>query len=133
MMMRTSSSKLASCPLNSVDFEAETSKMVWFCSTFLKLIPADCRETSTGAADGAFFFSTCRTQSRRTYANAVTAASTRATTADQRAYLAASLRNMHSVKQTSCGLYSRRNRGGLIQPIRRWPQCPADAPVRGGH
>src|SRR6202047_4677793 len=97
MVIRTSSSKLASCPLNSVDFDAATSKMVRFCSTFLKLIPADWRDTSTGAAGGAFCFSTWRTQSRLTYATAVNAASTSATSADQRAYLAASLRNIHLV------------------------------------
>src|SRR5437764_8744980 len=119
--MRTSSSKLASWPLKSVDFEAATSKMVCFCSTFLKLSPADCRETSTGADGGAFFFSTWRTQSRRTYARTVMAASSNATIADQRAYLAASLRNIHLVKQSSGRVYS----GGqkpLSWRIPHWPE-----------
>src|SRR5258708_37487010 len=107
MVIRTSSNKLASCPLNSVDFDAATSKMVRFCSTFLKLIPADWRDTSTGAAGGAFCFSKWRNQSRPTYATAVTPPRTHATSADPRAYLPPSLPHTCLVLAKDLQLYMR--------------------------
>src|SRR5713226_4517778 len=105
MVIFTSSSKLASLSLNSVDFEACTVKMVRFCSTLENVSPLERRVTSLGAAGGAFFFSICLAHPRCRYTATVTPARSKATVADQRAYRAASFLLMLSVKQNFGWLY----------------------------
>src|SRR6266436_6194152 len=103
----TSSSKLASLPLKSVAFEASTVKIFWFPSILEKVSPFERRVTSCGAGGGAFCFSRCATHLRSKYTPAVRLASSNAAAADQRAYFAASLRFMSSVKQNFEGVYRR--------------------------
>src|SRR6266581_645918 len=69
------------------------------------VVPLSNRVTSLGAGGGAFSFSRCATHLRSRYTPAVRLASSNAVAADQRAYFAASLRFMISVKQNLSGLY----------------------------
>src|SRR5258707_14922017 len=105
MVIFTSSSKLASLSLKSVAFDASTVKIFWFPSILEKVSPFERRVTSCGAGGGAFSLSRCATHLRSKYTPAVRLASSNAAAADQRAYFAASLRFMSSVKQNFQGLY----------------------------
>src|SRR4029077_13135006 len=107
MVIFTSSNKLASVPLNSVAFDASTVKIFWLPSPLEKVSPLESRVTSCGAGGGAFCFSRYATSLRSTYTPAVALASNRAAAADHRAYFAASLRFMSSVKQNFEGVYRR--------------------------
>src|SRR5579859_2826886 len=107
MVIFTSSSRLASLSLKSVAFEASTVKIFCVPNPLEKVRPLDSLVTSRGAAGGAFFCSRCATHLRSRYTPAVTVASSNAAAADQRAYFAASLRFMHSVKQNFAGVYRR--------------------------
>src|SRR5207249_6564226 len=120
MVIFTSSSKLASLSLKSVAFDASTVNIFWFPAAFENVMPLSNRVTSLGAGGGAFSFSRCATHLRSRYTPAVRLASSNAAAADQRAYFAASLRFMSSVKQNFEGVY------------RRWYVCPeegADQPA----
>src|ERR1700676_407901 len=103
----TFSSRLAPLSLKSVDFEASTVKILRGPSIFEKVSPLDCFSTFTGAAGGASLRSLIRCQPRFRYTPAVKQASSSATAADQRAYRAASLLRIDSVKQNSQRLYRR--------------------------
>src|SRR6266403_217397 len=105
----TSSSKLASLPLKSVAFDASTVKILWFPSILEKVSPFERRVTSCGAGGGAFCCSRCAAHFRSRYITAVRLASSNAAAADQRAYFAASLLFMSSVKQNFDGVYRRWN------------------------
>src|SRR5712692_4020472 len=116
MVIFTSSSKLASVSLNSGAFYASTVKIFWFPAILEKVSPFERRVTSCGAGGGAFCRSLYATNFSSRYTPAVTLASSNAAAADQRAYFAASLRFMSSVKQNLEGVYRRANvrseRGG---------------------
>src|SRR5580698_4601575 len=103
----TCSSKLAFWSLKSVDFDASTVKILRGPSIFENLSPLDCFSTFTGAAGGASLRSLILCQPRFRYTPAVKQASSSATAADQRAYRAASLLRIDSVKQNSERLYRR--------------------------
>src|ERR1700675_1728846 len=105
----TSSSKLASLPLKSVAFDASTVKIFWFPSILEKVSPFERRITSCGARDGAFCCSRWAAHFRSRKTPAVRLASSNAAAADQRAYFAASLLFMSSVKQNFEGVYRRGN------------------------
>src|SRR6266516_2282941 len=107
MVIFTSSSKLASLSLKSVAFDASTINIFWFPAAFENVMPLSNRVTSLGAGGGAFAFSRCATHLRSRYTPAVSAANKQATAADQRAYLAASLLVMLSVKQNLGRLYTK--------------------------
>src|SRR5713101_1241037 len=107
MELLTSSSQLASLSLKSVAFDASTVKIFCVPTSLENVSPLDNRVTSCGAAGGAFCFSRYATHLRSRYAPAVTLASSKAAAADQRAYFAASLRFMSSVKQNFEGVYRR--------------------------
>src|SRR6266436_4760824 len=107
MVIFTSSSKLASLSLKSVAFDASTVNIFWFPAAFENVMPLSNRLTSLGAGGGAFSFSRCATHLRSKYTPAVRLASNNAAAADQRAYFAASLRFMSSVKQNFEGVYRR--------------------------
>src|SRR6267143_28889 len=113
MVILTSSRRLASRSLKSVDLEASTVKIFWSPSIFEKEIPFSSRVTSLGAGGGAFCFSRCAAHLRSTYIPVVRTASSSAAEADQRAYFAASLLFMASVKQNFGRLY-RRGEVGLF-------------------
>src|SRR6267378_5117957 len=128
----TSSSKLASLPLKSVALDASTVKILWFPSILEKVSPFERRVTSCGAGGGAFCFSRCAAHLRSRYTPAVRLASSNAAAADQRAYFAASLLFISSVKQNFDGVYRRGNVGleegmsvqkkeRINQPTRRSP------------
>src|SRR5467141_1171426 len=120
----TSSSKLASLPLKSVAFDASTVKILWFPSILEKVSPFERRVTSCGAGGGAFCCSRCAAHFRSRYITAVRLASSNAAAADQRAYFAASLLFMSSVKQNFDEVY---RRGDV-----RWEEggnYPADSAV----
>src|SRR6266705_3613412 len=117
MVIFTSSSKLASLSLKSVAFDASTVNIFWFPAAFENVMPLSNRVTSLGAGGGAFSFSRCATHLRSRYTPIVMLASSNAAAADQRAYLAASLLLMISVKQNFSGLYrSGRSEGGDAHP-----------------
>src|SRR5580693_5531296 len=103
----TCSSKLAFWSLKSVDFDASTVKILRGPSIFENVSPLDCFSTFTGAGGGAAFRSMILCQPRFRYTPAVKQASSSATAADQRAYRAASLLRIDSVKQNSERLYRR--------------------------
>src|SRR5260370_6018742 len=107
MVIFTSSKRLASLSLKSVAFDASTVKIFWFPSILEKVSPFERRVTSCGAGGGAFCRSRRATHFRSRYTPAVRLASSNAAAADQRAYFAASLRFMSSVKQNFEGLYRR--------------------------
>src|SRR5579859_6021941 len=126
----TFSSKLASRSLKSVDFEASTVKILRGPSILENVSPLDCFSTLTAAGGGAFLRSAIRCQPRFKYTPAVRQARSSATAADQRAYRAASLLRMDSVKQKSQGLYrswrKERMARETIRPFRLRPRlCPA--------
>src|SRR5205807_8418164 len=124
----TSSSRLASLPLKSVALDASTVKIFWFPSIFEKVSPFELRVTSFGAGGGAFCFSRYATHLRSRYTPAVRLASSNAAAADQRAYLAASLRFMSSVKQNFARVYRRGNAGSEARSKERdYPADSADA------
>src|SRR5580704_5884841 len=131
MVTRTFSSKLASCPLKSVEFDASTVKILRGPSIFENVNPLDCFSTLVGAGGGAFFRSLILCQPRFRYTPAVRQASSSATAADQRAYRAASLLRIGSVNQNSQKLYrrwreERRSVGNISRLFRQrlW-LCPA--------
>src|SRR5580700_7887243 len=107
IVILTSSSRLASLSLKSVALAASTVKIFWVPTPLEKVIPLVSLVTSLGAGGGAFFCSRCSTHLRCRYTPAVKLASDKAATANQRAYLAASLLFMDSVKQNFGGLYRR--------------------------
>src|SRR5712691_864343 len=122
MVIFTSSSKLASLSLKSVALDASTVKIFWFPATFENVSPLDNRVTSRGAGGGAFSLSRCAIHLRSRYTPAVTVARSNAASADQRAYFAASLLFMTSVKQNFRGLYRRRNAWQRVSlPSGCWP------------
>src|SRR5260370_31883164 len=104
----TFSSKLAPWSLKSVDFEASTVKILRGPSIFEKVRPLDCFSTFTGAAGGARLRSLILCQPRLRYTPPVKQASRSATSTDHRAYRAASLLLIVSVKQNFQGLCRRR-------------------------
>src|ERR1700676_2393586 len=121
----TFSSKLAPLSLKSVDFDASTVKILRGPSIFEKVSPLDCFSTFTGAAGGASLRSLILCQPRFRYTPAVKQASSNATAADQRAYRAASLLRISSVKQNSQRLYRRWRAGKMMsrrKTTRRFPQ-----------
>src|SRR5216684_604783 len=124
MVIFTSSSKLASLSLKSVAFDASTVNIFWFPAAFENVIPLSSRVTSLGAGGGAFSFSRCATHLRSRYTPAVRLASSNAASADQRAYFAASLLFIISVKQNFAGLYrsvkDRSSGEEFSRWIRRW-------------
>src|SRR6266480_1789969 len=107
IVILTSSSRLAASFLKFVAFDASTVKSFCAPSPFEKVSPLSCRTTPSGAGGGAFAFSRCATHLRSRYTPAVSAANKQATAADQRAYLAASLLVMLSVKQNLGRLYTK--------------------------
>src|SRR5258707_15134474 len=109
MVIFTSSSKLASLSLKSVALDASTVNIFWFPSILAQVSPFERRVPSCGAGGGAFSLSRCATHLRSKYTPAVRLASSNAAAADQRAYFAASLRFMSSVKQNFDGVYRRGN------------------------
>src|SRR6266436_3178420 len=109
MVIFTSSSKLASLSLKSVAFDASTVNIFWFPAAFENVMPLSNRVTSLGAGGGAFSFSRCATHLRSRYTPTVRLASSNAAAADQRAYFAASLLFMSSVKQNFEEVYRRGN------------------------
>src|SRR6267154_3161451 len=111
MVIFTSSSKLASLSLKSVAFDASTVNIFCVPNPLENVSPLDSRVTSWGAGGGAFCRSRCATHLRCRYTPAVRLASTNAAAAHHRAYLAASLRFISSVKQNFDGVY-RRAEGG---------------------
>src|SRR5690242_9845825 len=115
MVILTSSSRLAGLFLKFVAFEACTVKSFWGPSSLEKVRPLSCRVTPWGAGGGAFAFSSCATHLRFTYTPTVSIASNKAAVADQRAYLAASLLFMLSVKQKLGGLYRRAASTGHLE------------------
>src|SRR5258707_10498986 len=119
MVIFTSSSKLASLSLKSVAFYASTVNIFWFPAAFENVMPLSNRVTSLGAGGGAFSFSRCATHLRSRYTPAVRLASNNAVAADQRAYFAASLRFMSSVKQNFAGVYRRGNARSEVRYRRR--------------
>src|SRR5580692_9210372 len=127
----TCSSKLAFWSLKSVDFEASTVKILRGPSIFENVNPLDCFSTFSGAGAGAALRSMILCQPRFRYTPAVRQASSSATAADQRAYRAASLLRIGSVKQNSQKLYrrwreERRSAGKLTRLFRqRLSSCPA--------
>ncbi len=120
----TFSSKLAPWSLKSVDFEASTVKILRGPSIFEKVRPLDCFSTFTGAAGGASLRSLILCQPRLRYTPPVKQASGSATAADQRAYRAASLVRIVSVKQNSQGLY---RRGRDAERDKVYPAVSAEA------
>src|SRR5207248_10444166 len=83
-----------------------------------------CRAPPSGAGGGASSFSRCATHFRCRYTPAVSIASRQATAADQRAYLAASLLFMPSVKQNFGRLYTKATTpSALRNQRRRETQC----------
>src|SRR5467141_2865780 len=122
MVIFTSSSKLASLPLKSVAFDASTVKIFWVPSPLENVSPLDSLVTSCGAGGGAFCCSRCAAHFRSRYTPTVRLASSIAAAADQRAYFAASLLFMSSVKQNFDGVYMKmecsfRRRRGLPGPL----------------
>src|SRR6266478_5722243 len=111
MVIFTSSSRLASLSLKSVAFDASTVKIFWFPSILEKVRPFELRVTSFGAGGGAFCCSLYATHLRSRYTPTVRLASNNAAAADQRAYFAASLLFMYSVKQNFAAVYRRGNAG----------------------
>src|SRR5216684_4289999 len=124
MVIFTSSSKLASLSLKSVALDASTVNIFWFPSILEKVSPFERRVTSCGAGGGAFSLSRCATHLRSKYTPAVRLASSNAAAADQRAYFAASLRFMSSVKQNFERVYRRGN-----TPSEESGNYPADSAV----
>src|SRR5437867_2074091 len=107
MVILTSSRRLVALSLKFVAFEASTVKSFWVPTSLEKVSPLSCRATPSGAGGGASSFSLCATHLRCRYTPAVTIARRQATAADQRAYLAASLLFMLSVKQNFGVLYTK--------------------------
>src|SRR5260370_25871753 len=105
MVISTSSKRLASVPLKSVIFDASTVKISCVSSPLEKVSPFDKRVTSCGAAGGAFCFSRYAAHLRSRYTPAVTVVTSNDAAADQRAYFAASLPLMSSVKQNFRRVY----------------------------
>src|SRR5216684_3316032 len=126
----TSSSKLASLPLKSVAFDASTVKIFWVPSPLENVRPLDSLVTSCGAGGGAFCCSRCAAHFRSRYTPTVRLASSIAAAADQRAYFAASLLFMPSVKQNFDGVYRSgtvQKKAPINQPTRRLPPDSAES------
>src|SRR5713101_6425721 len=124
MVIFTSSSRLASLPLKSVAFDASTVKIFWVPSPFENVSPLDSRVTFCGAGGGAFCRSRRATHFRSRYTPTVRLASSNAAAADQRAYFAASLLFMSSVKQNFEEVYRRGN-----ARLEKGGNYPADSAV----
>src|SRR5713226_7573395 len=137
MVILTSSSRLASLSLKSVTLEASTVKILRSPSIFEKVSPLDSRVTSLGAGAGAFRFSRYSTHLRCKYTPPVRLASNKAAPADQRAYRAASLLFMESVKQNFAGVYRRggsgRRKEKLAGGLSAGCRIRQDSHIRGGH
>src|SRR5277367_1119997 len=99
MVTLTFSNRLAPWSLKSVDFEASTVKILRGPSIFEKVRPLELLITLTGGGGGAPLRSMILCQPRFRYTPAVRHASSTATAADQRAYRAAWLLRIGSVKQ----------------------------------
>ena len=113
-MILTSSSRLAALSLKFVSFDASTVKSFCTPSPLEKVSLLSCRVTPAGAGGGAFPFSRCATHLRSRYTPSVSNASKPAVAADQRAYLAASLLFMLSVKQNFAVLYTKGPPAGAV-------------------
>src|SRR5271170_6885579 len=131
MVTLTFSSRLAPLSLKSVDFDASTVNILRGPSIFENVRPLELLMTLTGGGGGAARRSMILCQPRLRYTPAVRQASSTATAADQRAYRAASLLRIGSVKQNSQKLYRRwRGERSNVRKIsrlfrqRRW-LCPA--------
>ena len=121
MVILTSSNKLAALFLKFVALEASTVKSFCAPNPLEKVRPLSCRVTPSGAGGGAFFSSRRATHFRSRYTPAVSIANRQATAADQRAYLAASLLLIFSVKQNFGMLYTKAAAPGVIPaPWRQW-------------